>query len=776
LPPPYTPTTPLPPIPPVRTTHLLFREAAEFTQSIRAFKRVSKSPDRFSPELVTPKRRKSRPEHIQQVLQLRASGKKLQVQVPETIDEEDLSDNSGNIDDGNLSDPHSPILSPLHELVWDDFIPPNRQQLTPNLFPEFLQNIDENLYDADTLSPEPHDFQPIHTSPSSESLSIHSSPENLSPEPDNFRPIQPLVFNLPQYPIFHPIPLLHQIAMDGHEVPDPIAVPQGNAGNPPNAANAADAPNDIVQIVQGLGNADAEAAAAAAANFARYVQNLQQPPVPDIPDIITIREAVRRGRPADHVINLKLTDLLPAQWGSVKDGDPESHCMRFENFCNIHQYDMDDTKIAWFQATLKNDALNWFTANPCATWQEMRTAFISEFENQPSRNVAIANFRKIAWNGTERASTYLQRLQKAARLIAATNDDVMLQFELGLPRSVKLFFGAKGPTTLSEMVKTLQQYLELHGPVAISNPATASALSAMAEILTSESADPFLPSQQIPQSTALQDAMRTGAFLRQLANQTALNSFIQPDAQPAIPPNPTILKHSTEQSLTKRVRFKARTRPPMEENDLSDIEEAYPSSADDSGPEEYENTRTNSAPQQRNPRAIKKKPSYNSNQSASNNQTQRRPSNQNRQQDNTSAQSMDFADQMAKMLPMFESMASIATTGQPTYSNYTQRPKSWSGFQRPQNDYQQNNRNTPYQYQNSQQQGQRQRPRIPPGDGKCRYCGTYGHYLDMCRKRQQNKSYENDNAQAPWRNQPPTNQSQPRPNAFRLQGNEPQDL
>ena len=112
-------------------------------------------------------------------------------------------------------------------------------------------------------------------------------------------------------------------------------------------------PPNMGNIMQALVGGNAANQVAAAQNFARYVQELNQPPAPAVPERITLHDAINRNRPdGAAAVQMKLTKMMPDIWGSVKDGDPESHCVHFENFCNMHQYNDDDTKIAWFQATL----------------------------------------------------------------------------------------------------------------------------------------------------------------------------------------------------------------------------------------------------------------------------------------------------------------------------------------------------------------------------------------------------------------------------------------
>ena len=113
---------------------------------------------------------------------------------------------------------------------------------------------------------------------------------------------------------------------------------------------------DIADVLQAMEGADAQARNDAMVNLARYVQNLpqaEQPAAPAAAQRLTIREALREGETDE----LKVTDLMPDAWGSTKDGEPESHCHRFEIYTNMHGYDDDANKIALFQASLKGDAL-----------------------------------------------------------------------------------------------------------------------------------------------------------------------------------------------------------------------------------------------------------------------------------------------------------------------------------------------------------------------------------------------------------------------------------
>jgi hypothetical protein len=314
---------------------------------------------------------------------------------------------------------------------------------------------------------------------------------------------------------------------------------------------AAQPPIDVAAIIRQLQGDNEENRQNAVVQLAEVVQRINQPAqAGPAPPRLTLWEALEHGREgaAD---DLKVMDLLPDPWGNNKDGSPEAHCIRFENYANMHNYDNDATKIAWFHATLKGEVLNWLTAEGnFATWEDLKQAFIAEFENQPSRNVAIANFRNINWNGTERASAYLQRLKKAARLINANDDEVMIQFQIGLPKAVKLFFGATNPTTLRKMTQTLQKYLELHGTVAINTNGASQALSSIAELLTGGSGNPFEQNPLYAKTFPTNE--ETAAALRFMARQnSALSSIAATDFESPIDSN----RHRSLDRYGKKVRF-----------------------------------------------------------------------------------------------------------------------------------------------------------------------------------------------------------------------------
>jgi hypothetical protein len=520
----------------------------------------------------------------------------------------------------------------------------------------------------------------------------------------------------------------------------------------------ADPNPDLAGIIQDLQGDDNGGRQQAIVHLAQFVQRINAPAqAPQVPARITLRTALENTR-AGAVDALKVTDLMPDSWGSMKDGDPESHCIRFESYANVQGYDDDQTKITWFQATLKGEALNWITAETdYATWDDLKRAFIAEFENQPSRNVAIANFRKINWNGTERASTYLQKLKKAARLINANDEEVMVQFQLGLPKSVKLFFGATNPANLKDMTLTLQKYLELHGPVTISTDSATLALNTIAEVLTGGTSNPFMQSQHYTQSAPIIQGIQSedpAVKIRYLQQQNSmLNTLVNENT------DANIKKQDGYQSgnRDKRVRFEEGSYRPNSRDHRR--KPRPPVSSGESGESDYEEEMEGNygyEPRRRNRSKDK-----------SNDRDDKSHSHRRSHRD----QSYEVTKQMAKMMPVMAAMADA--THDPRYNGnkgYSGQPSGNNGYNtvqeghrypshtnyrgnnyRPQhNAYRGGHGN--YQGQSgsfnayrgsrggrSRGQGRYNKPGVPPGDGKCYHCGIYGHFMSDCRKRLRNE-------------------------------------
>jgi hypothetical protein len=503
--------------------------------------------------------------------------------------------------------------------------------------------------------------------------------------------------------------------------------------------------NDLPGIIGHLQGANGEERRNAIVQLAQYVQRLNAPAQAEqAPARLTLREALENQR-AGAADNLKVTDLIPDSWGSIKDGDPESHCLRFESYANVHGYDNDQSRITWFQATLKGEALNWLTAeNNYGTWQELRRAFIAEFENQPSRNVAIGNFRKIAWNGSERASTYLQKLKKAARMIEADDAEIMVQFEMGLPKAVKLFFGATNPTTLKDMTQTLQKYLELHGPVTISTTGATQALNTIAEALTGGTSNPFMHNQMytnaVP-STPQANSDDTATALRYMAQQNSMLTTMM--AEEKIEAKADRYKRPDKD---KKVRFEEKHRkyqsPSRRHRNNYSSAESEGSGAETTENEADSDHEHKHARTHRGERYDKYDKYKDRRENSSRSHRSRRDS------------SYDISDQMTKMMPVVAAMADITKGTQgpreqsrPSYNNFRQQYNQGQ----PTRGGQYNDRGGQYasRGRGGGFQSRGNTGTTPPGDGKCFYCGSYGHYKRDCRK----LSWNNRNGQPTRRDQ-----------------------
>jgi hypothetical protein len=506
-------------------------------------------------------------------------------------------------------------------------------------------------------------------------------------------------------------------------------------------------PNDLPGIIQHLQGENNVERQNAIVQLAQYVQRINAPAqAQQAPERITLRQALENQREGA-ANNLKVTDLMPDPWGSTKDGDPESHCLRFESYANVHGYADDQSKIIWFQATLKGDALNWLTAeNNYRTWADLRRAFIAEFENQPSRNVAIGNFRNLSWNGTERASTYLQRLKKAARIIEADDAEIMVQFEIGLPKAVKLFFGATNPTSLKDMTQTLQKYLELHGPVTLSSTGASQALTTIAEVLTGSNNNPFMQNNLYSHTLARNpnaNSEDTATALRYMAQQNSLLTTMVAGEKEGHQNN---TDRSRRPERDKSVRFeenprkyKSPSRKYRQTYSSAESDGSAPENTDNEADSDHEGKYTRNKHGDSNKRYHKYRD----------------------QKDNRHSQGSrgdkryDTYDHMRQMMPVVAAMADLTQRGRydsPRESYERQAPAGQQQNEYPRGDsYSQNNyrgngydsrgrgRGRGYQAGNSRNSPST----VPPGDGTCYYCGNYGHFKRECRK----FSYDNRNRQ-----------------------------
>jgi hypothetical protein len=651
------------------------------------------------------------------------------------------------------------VYKPVRELKFD------HERLTPTGHRELI-TIGEGVPQAhihtpdNTLTPQ-HGNQPVgqydrdldHSSTSTEADSEHTSNSHIDSDEDDYTAENDLNDNrehnlheINQQVILQPrIQIVHEddenLEQDNPQRNDFNVIQAGNINlqlPPPLNMAQQQNPIDRAGVILELQGADPVARQAAIVQLGQFVQQINQPPpAQQPPNRMTLRQALEQAREGA-AGELKVTDLMPDPWGSTKDCDPESHCVKFENYAAMHGYDDDPTKIAWFQATLKGEALNWMTTeNNYATWEDLRRAFIVEFENQPSRNVAITNFRNLTWNGSERASSYLQRLKKSARLINANEEEVMVQFQIGLPKAVKLFFGATNPQTLREMTQTLQKYLELHGPVAVNSLGANEALTTIAEVLTGGMANPFV---QHPIYTR-QYHQQPQLHMMQTPNHMGYSSKNESGLYPiAMEQDDTKEKQLRHYGNEKRVRFNDRT-DKYKPHDKEYRSRAYESSGEsgtsngesaDESPKENRNT---SNRHQRSHRRYDNKHKDNA----------RDSSRENRHQDTREHNYAQptVSDEMAKLMPMITAMAGLSRgrspsreranqTWQNNDSNTYKRPYQQMPYQdngRRQTDFQGNGNNRP---RNNQTTG---RPKIPPGDGNCYYCNNYGHYKDECRKR-----------------------------------------
>ena len=587
-----------------------------------------------------------------------------------------------------------------------------------------------------------HDAEPFHGLAAEGQLLIHRQLRQQSPEPEHLEEEIDIIVDFEAALDLDDSDYEAELLLlENPPIQEPLR--NRNLQEPIMAAP----PNDLPGIIQHLQGENNDERQNAIVQLAQYVQRINAPAqAQQAPERITLRQALENQREGA-ANNLKVTDLMPDPWGSTKDGDPESHCLRFESYANVHGYGDDQSRIIWFQATLKGDALNWLTAeNDYRTWADLRRAFIAEFENQPSRNVAIGNFRILSWNGTERASTYLQRLKKAARIIDADDAEIMVQFEIGLPKAVKLFFGATNPTTLKDMTQTLQKYLELHGPVTLNSTGASQALTTIAEVLTGSNSNPFMQNNLYSHTLARNpnaNSEDTATALRYMAQQNSLLTTMVAGEKDG---HQNTTDRGRRPERDKSVRFEEN--PRKYKSPSRKYRQTY-SSAESEG--SGADTTDNEADSDHNGKFTRNK----------HGEGNKRYHKYRDQKDDRHTQGSradkryDTYDQMKQMMPVVAAMADITQRGRydsprESYERYPQGNQQHNEYPRTQPQHEQGyqSRNSHNNFRGNSYDGRgRGRGRgyqsgnsshaastVPPGDGTCYYCGNYGHFKRECRK------------------------------------------
>ena len=74
----------------------------------------------------------------------------------------------------------------------------------------------------------------------------------------------------------------------------------------------------------------------------------------------------------------------------------------------------------------------------------------------------MQRYRNIEWDVNETADEYRRRISKLAKILGYDNNEILAQFNYGLPTPVKLFFESNKPSTIDEVVQKLQAYADIY--------------------------------------------------------------------------------------------------------------------------------------------------------------------------------------------------------------------------------------------------------------------------------------------------------------------------
>jgi len=157
---------------------------------------------------------------------------------------------------------------------------------------------------------------------------------------------------------------------------------------------------------------------------------------------------------------LKPSELLPCKFNGNDVEKTGSHLKAFKAYAQIHGYELDCDKIAWFSQTLEGKADDWLDSETFTSFDDLQEKFKNYFSDTTSRQSAITKLRLIKWNGTERPSDYVTRIKKLCTRIGLPEACTMDSFLEGLSKGPRTFVACNKCVTPAEQVESLQRYVD----------------------------------------------------------------------------------------------------------------------------------------------------------------------------------------------------------------------------------------------------------------------------------------------------------------------------
>ena len=157
---------------------------------------------------------------------------------------------------------------------------------------------------------------------------------------------------------------------------------------------------------------------------------------------------------------LKPSELLPCKFNGNDVEKTGSHLKAFKAYAQIHGYELDCDKIAWFSQTLEGKADDWLDSETFTSFDDLQEKFKNYFSDTTSRQSAITKLRWIKWNGAERPADYMTRIKKLCTRIGLPEECTMDSFLEGLHKGPRTFVACTKCNTPAEQVESLQRYVD----------------------------------------------------------------------------------------------------------------------------------------------------------------------------------------------------------------------------------------------------------------------------------------------------------------------------
>ena len=162
----------------------------------------------------------------------------------------------------------------------------------------------------------------------------------------------------------------------------------------------------------------------------------------------------------NNMADLRQNDFLPKPFFGLKDSNPRSHFLSYEDYCNIHELN-DADKLARFKLTLGGEARQWLEGKQFQNFQDMKNQFIRYFTGAHTQMGTTAQFRQAKYRPGETIEKYGERIRSLANEGNIGEQMQVSQFLLGLPAQLRKALSASGLANLNELITRAQHMIDL---------------------------------------------------------------------------------------------------------------------------------------------------------------------------------------------------------------------------------------------------------------------------------------------------------------------------